>query len=218
MVKWSDENFLVLNVSKTKEIVIDFRTKPSPIQPLVIKGEAVERVHEYKYLGTILDDKLDWTLNTDAIVSKGNQRLHFLRKLRSFDVSRTIIQLFYKATLESVLTFNSLCHYNQLKVIDSERLARIIKSAGIIIGNPVCGLKHHYDKKCLKRALAIQADATHPLCPAIKGQKSLRDPEVQRTTSAKMRSCDVRTKRHFVTFVPTTVRLLNGTRGSPTDM
>ena len=42
-------NYLMLNVSKTKELVIDFRQKPAYLPDLVIKGEKVERVSQYKY-------------------------------------------------------------------------------------------------------------------------------------------------------------------------
>ena len=38
---------LMLNVSKTKELMIDFRQKPSYLPDLVIKGEKVERVSQY---------------------------------------------------------------------------------------------------------------------------------------------------------------------------
>ena len=34
-------NYLMLNVSKTKEFVIDFRQKPAYLPHLVIKGETI---------------------------------------------------------------------------------------------------------------------------------------------------------------------------------
>ena len=52
-------NYLMLNVSKTKELVIDFCQK-SYLPDLVIKGKRVERVSQYKYLGTVLDSKLNF--------------------------------------------------------------------------------------------------------------------------------------------------------------
>ncbi|KAM3860060.1 rho GTPase-activating protein 23-like [Diretmus argenteus] len=58
-VDWSQENRLQLNVSKTKEIVIDFRrARPTP-QPVSIAGMEVEVVKSYKFLGVELDHKLD---------------------------------------------------------------------------------------------------------------------------------------------------------------
>ena len=51
-------NYLELNVSKTKEMVIDFRqTIPDP-QLVDIKGSSVARVDTYKYVGIVLNNKL----------------------------------------------------------------------------------------------------------------------------------------------------------------
>ena len=84
LVEWCDENLLLLNISKTKKLVTDFRRNDSSPVPLQIKGQQVEIVHQYKYLGTILDDKLDWTENSTMLLKKGNQRLYFLKRLKSF--------------------------------------------------------------------------------------------------------------------------------------
>ena len=63
LVEWCDSNFLVLNVSKTKELVVDFRVAPTDTgaEPFTIKGQSVEMVSAYKYLGTVIDNKLSWT-------------------------------------------------------------------------------------------------------------------------------------------------------------
>ena len=52
-VEWSEQNHLRLNVGRTREMVIDFRRKKMPSQPLQIRGEVVEEVEDYKYLGEI---------------------------------------------------------------------------------------------------------------------------------------------------------------------
>lgn len=76
-VNWCDQSFLQINVAKTKEMFIDFRRKPCPPAPCVIKGETVTVVQQYKYLGTVLDDRLKFDANTDALCKKVNQRLLF---------------------------------------------------------------------------------------------------------------------------------------------
>ena len=43
-VNWCDRNYLYLNVSKTKEMCIDFRKNQRCQKPVYIKGEAVERL------------------------------------------------------------------------------------------------------------------------------------------------------------------------------
>ena len=56
-----------LNVKKTMELIIDVRRNTELIPDLLINGEKVQRALEYKYLGTILDDKLSSDSNTRAI-------------------------------------------------------------------------------------------------------------------------------------------------------
>lgn len=67
-------------------MIIDFRRFKPPLQPVNTGGVDIEVVPSYKYLGVYLDNKLDWSLNTDALYKKGHSRLFFLRKLRSFNI------------------------------------------------------------------------------------------------------------------------------------
>ena len=55
---WCSNNFLYLNVPKTKEMCIDFRRNRTFNSPIVINGEPVEQVDSFKYLGVILDEKI----------------------------------------------------------------------------------------------------------------------------------------------------------------
>ena len=68
LVGWCNNNHLLLNVSKMKERVVDFRRDPPTPRPLVINGEEVEIVGEYKYLGSIIDCKLEWSSNALALL------------------------------------------------------------------------------------------------------------------------------------------------------
>ena len=90
-VNHCDTNYLELNVSKTKEMVIDFRQARSDPQPVDIKGSAVARVETYKYLGIVLNNKLSWGDHVDLIVKKLNSRMYCLRKLISFHITPEIL-------------------------------------------------------------------------------------------------------------------------------
>ena len=87
-------HFLLINVKKTKELIVDFRRNTKAHDPLCISGLKVERVNEYKYLGTVIDDKLNWNENSKVLYGKANQRLFFLRKLRKFNVDINILTCF----------------------------------------------------------------------------------------------------------------------------
>ena len=47
----------------------------------IFKGEVVERVKNYNYLGVIFEKKLDWVKNSKKIQSKVNQRVFFMFKV-----------------------------------------------------------------------------------------------------------------------------------------
>lgn len=61
-----NRNYLELNVTKSKELIIDFGREKISMDPIVIRGQPVEMVENYKYLGTIIDSKLDWTFRQAA--------------------------------------------------------------------------------------------------------------------------------------------------------
>ena len=50
--------------------MINFRKNPSAIPDLFIDGIRVERLTEYKYLGTVLDNKLTANGNTRNVSQK----------------------------------------------------------------------------------------------------------------------------------------------------
>ena len=58
---WCPENFLSLNVSKTKEMIMDFRKQKREHPPIHIDGTAVEKVAFFKFLGVHITKKLKWT-------------------------------------------------------------------------------------------------------------------------------------------------------------
>ena len=72
-VDWCDNSYLDLNVTKTKEMIVDFRRHMRNIvlgRSLSIITKLKLSVNTDKYLGTIFD-KLKWDDNIEEIV-KGN--------------------------------------------------------------------------------------------------------------------------------------------------
>jgi hypothetical protein len=68
LVEWCDNNNLLLNPSKTKEIVVDFRKKKTHLTPLMINGENIERVSCFKFLGNVISEDLKWEENIKKIL------------------------------------------------------------------------------------------------------------------------------------------------------
>ena len=93
-LRWCDDSYLQINVSKTKDMFIDFRRQAHSQEALTIKGQTIK---PHKYLGTVIDSTLNFDLNCEAVFKKGLQRLHCLKKLSSFNIDKTMMSLFYCA-------------------------------------------------------------------------------------------------------------------------
>ncbi len=96
LTSWCQDKCLSLNVSKTKELIVDFRKRQQlPYTPLMISGTPVERVSSFKYLFVKIFEDLTWTAHIQTQVKKARQRLYHLRQLRKFRVSTAILKTFY---------------------------------------------------------------------------------------------------------------------------
>lgn len=70
---------LFLNMVKTNELVIDFRRKRTPVEPITIWGTEVEIVD----LGVHVNSRMDWRDNCIAVYKTGMSSFYFLKKHRS---------------------------------------------------------------------------------------------------------------------------------------
>ena len=77
----SDEDALSLKISKTKEMMVDFRKEPSDLVPVTIKGIIVTQVTTYDYLGITEASDLSWHANIKRLANKAMKQLYHLRKL-----------------------------------------------------------------------------------------------------------------------------------------
>ena len=113
---WCQDASLELNASKTKDMCINFRRNVINKVKTCINGQEIEVVKEYKYLGSIVDYKLCFEQNTSLLCKKGQQRLYCHRKLAKFNVDKTLMTLFYRSFVESVVTFSLICWYGSITV------------------------------------------------------------------------------------------------------
>lgn len=122
------------------------------------------------------DDLIQLT-NTTAVVSKAQQRLHLLRRLRTCHLKANLIRTFYCFTVESVLTYGITVSYTVCAVRDRKAMHGDIKSMQETIdhtSSPWSALQN------LRGAARQTDDPSHPrrslcnLLPSSRRSKVLR--------------------------------------------
>ncbi|KAF7688744.1 gastrula zinc finger protein XlCGF28.1-like [Silurus meridionalis] len=106
-------------------MVVDFRTVQSDQSPLIIDESSVEIVKSTKFLGVHLSDNLTWSLNTSSITKKAQQHLYFLRRLRKAHLPPPILTMFFRGTIESILSSCITAWFGNCTVSDRKTLQRI---------------------------------------------------------------------------------------------
>ena len=162
-VSWCDVSFLQLNVSKTKEVIVDLRKFPSIPVPISIKGVEIERVDSYKYLGIVIDKDLSFGPHVDTVTKKMQQRLFFLRKMNSFRVCSKMMTIFYRSFIESAFTFCMAAWYGYLSMQNRNKLQGKINLASKISRVNHAQPTDLYKKQVLRVANAILLCPDHPL-------------------------------------------------------
>ncbi|KAK7098508.1 hypothetical protein V1264_002783 [Littorina saxatilis] len=204
-VGWGENNYLELNVGKTKEMIMDNRRGEHVHREIVIKGEVVEKVEQYKYLGVIIDNKLTWKPNSDALVKKLHSRLYFLRKLRSFNIRQEILQMFYTSTCNSVLYFGSVCWGGNINKQDRDRLDKFIRKASGVVGRKQDNFTSTHERRLTDKVQKILADDSHPLRPEFDSRRTDR--------SNRFRQPTARSTRYRNSFIPSAIHIFNSQVG-----
>ncbi|KAF7708963.1 hypothetical protein HF521_018020, partial [Silurus meridionalis] len=126
--RWCQENNLLLNISKTKELIVDFSTKrEQSYQPINISGTPMKRVDSFRYLGVHITQDLSWSCHTNTLVKKAQQRLYHLRRLRDFKLPSQVLKTFYTSTIESVLMGSITSWFGNSTMQDRRALQRVVR-------------------------------------------------------------------------------------------
>ena len=101
---WCQDINLSLNVSKTKELIVDYRKRWAEQAPININGALVEWVECFKFLGVHITNKLSWSKHTKTVMKRAPQHRFPLRRLKRFGMGPQLLIKSYSCTLESILT------------------------------------------------------------------------------------------------------------------
>lgn len=98
---WCGNNDLELSPLKTVDGVLPEKRSPSPSHHAECYASGIRALCP---LFGLSYHNLKWELSTTALLKKAQKRLFFLRQLKKFRRSRTVMAQFYMAIIESILT------------------------------------------------------------------------------------------------------------------
>ena len=117
--QWLAANRLSLNIGKSKLLIFSHQKKSkgnysknnhedrkNEVQ-LFINGEMLKEVDFAKYLGVLIDNKLKWTQQIEAINLKLSKGTGLLAKIRHF-VPRSVLRSLYYSFINSYIEYNLL--------------------------------------------------------------------------------------------------------------
>ncbi|KAK1792853.1 hypothetical protein P4O66_012763 [Electrophorus voltai] len=192
---WCQENNLLLNVSKTKELIVDCSKKQERhYQPVRIGGTTVERVDSFRYLGVHISQDLSWSRHTNSLAKKARQRLYHLRCLRDFRLPSKVLRNFYTCTIESITVW-----FGNSTKQDRQALQRVVRSAERITHTELPDLQTIYYKRRQTKFRRIVKDPTHPNNRLFSLLRSGR----------RFRSLKTKTERLKRSFFPQAIWALN---------
>ncbi len=202
LTEWCGANNLSLNMSKTKEVVMNFRRNSGDHPPLTIDSSTVERVSSTKFLWVHIKEDLTWTTNTTLLSKKAQQCLHFLRQLKRASLPPPILTIFYRGTIESVLTSCITVWYGNCSAADRKTLQR---TAAKIIGATLPSILDIFLARCFSKATSIVKEPTHRSLSLFQLLPSGRWYQNIRARSARLLN----------SFFPQAVRALNSNPPRP---
>ena len=159
----------------------------------------MEVVDSFKYLGTVVDQKLTFTQYVDLVFKKAHQRLFLLRKLKYFGISQGILEMVYRSLIENILAFSIVTWVGALAVRNKARLSRVVNTASKVTGCSQIPLADVYAKAMKRKTSQIIADSAHPLHPLIRRLPSGR----------RFRVPLARKNSYKKPFIPSAIEVLN---------
>ena len=142
LAKWSESNFMNINIKKTKEMLLGSIGKTQPL-PVLLACSPIDRIHSYKLLGLHVSDTLKWNDHVSSVCSKAASRLHFLKLLKRASMSPDDLIHYYQSVIRPVTEYGCAVFNSSLTKSQSRQLESIQRRAiKIIFGNDASEVAH----------------------------------------------------------------------------
>lgn len=123
---WCQENCLILNANKTKELIFDFAKNSRRWEMVKINGKEIERASSIKYLGCEIDERLTFKNRSETTIKKAKSRRHMVYKLYEFNVEKRFISTAYNAFVRSVIMYALPSYYYLMSAQDKNTMKKCI--------------------------------------------------------------------------------------------
>ena len=169
LVDWSVNNNLKINNSKTKEMIVHFGKQfdVATVPNLSNKDVVIDKVSEFKFLGVILRDDLNWCSHVAYIISKASKRIYVISLLSRIKMSVVDLIGIYCSIVRSALEYASPVWHGGLSKAQSCDIERVQKRCLRIIF-PLLSYKEALRISGLERLSARREKASYDLFVQIK--------------------------------------------------
>ena len=103
LTSWCEVNKLTINFEKTKYMIVKHVKSHDP-NVISMHNKVISTVHQYEYLGMILDNKLTMNEYLDVIWKKTNAKIGILSNVRRFISTKTATRI-YKSMIRPHLDY-----------------------------------------------------------------------------------------------------------------
>ena len=130
VLNWLAANKLIINIKKTHLMLFTNRKRPQTIS-IKLKGETISEINETKFLGVMIDSKLNWQAHLDHISNKISKTVSMIRFLK-YTFPKVMLKTLYLTLIYPYIAYCNViwgsaakCTLNPL-VLLQKKVVRII--------------------------------------------------------------------------------------------
>ena len=193
---WCSQHGMTLNTTKTKHMLITLRDKIQLDEPVLINREEIQRVQQFKLLGVILDEHLNFHAHIDSIIERSQIKHYALLLLKRYGVNAHGLRNYYASIIRSLLTYACAAWYPSASKTDRDSLEGIQKRClktiyphiehyeDRLAAANLTSLQEHMTTLCVKYSQTVANDPEHRLYDLVPSKQSSTNRH-----SSRLRDC-----------------------------
>lgn len=116
LFRWITDNELELNINKCEYLIVKFNMmKVTRIPPIKINGSRLKYSNKLKYLGIVIDERLNWLSHIRKVRDKANLITNKVNRLArpTWGIKPIIVKMVYKLVTEKILKYAGNAWYRE---------------------------------------------------------------------------------------------------------